>query len=199
MKRMRHGEEAVKKKIEEIEKAVEAYKPDVEAYPDDYFALITCKEACKAVKEGNYGIGSLIVSPSGDIIFRAHNQVFKPYFRSDLHAEMMVLNYFEDQYQDADDMSGYKLYSSIEPCPMCVARLIANGVGTVKFIAPDISGGMVQAMDKLPVSWINLSKRQSFSQAEASSYIQELANDIFMFNLLGCREKLFSRQCADPG
>jgi len=189
----------MKKKIEEIEKAVEAYKPDVEVYPDDYFALITCKEACKAVKEGNYGIGSLMVPPSGNILCTGHNQVFKPYFRSDLHAEMMVLNYFEDQYQDINDMSGYKLYSSIEPCPMCVARLIANGVGTVKFVAPDVSGGMVQAMDKLPPSWINLSKRQSFLQAESSPYILELANGIFISNLPECREKLFSRRQPDPG
>ena len=43
-------------------------------------------------------------------------------------------------------MSGYNQYSSIEPCPMCVARLIATGVGTVKFVAPDASGGMVQTM-----------------------------------------------------
>ena len=189
----------MKKKIEEIEKTINVYRPDVDAYPDDYFALATCIEAFKSVKEGNYGVGSLMVSPSGDIISRGHNQVFKPYFRSDLHAEMIVLNYFEDQYQDVDDMSGYKLYSSIEPCPMCLTRLIATGVGTVKFVAPDVSGGMVQTMDKLPVSWINLSKRQSFLQAEASPNIQELANDIFMFNLLGCREKLFSRQCAALG
>jgi len=189
----------MKRNIEEIEKAIDVYRPDVDAYPDDYFALATCIEAFKSVKEGNYGVGSLMVSPSGDIISRGHNQVFKPYFRSDLHAEMIVLNYFEDQYQDVDDMSGYKLYSSIEPCPMCLARLIATGVGTVKFVAPDVSGGMVQTMDKLPPSWINLSKGQSFLQAEASPYIQELANDIFMFNLLGCREKLFSRQCAALG
>ena len=186
----------MKRKIEDIEKAIETYKPNVEAYPDDYFAFITCKEAYKSIKNGNYGVGSLMVSPSGDIIFTGQNQVFKPYFRSDFHAEMVVLNYFEDQYQDADDMSGYKLYSSIEPCPMCMARLIANGVGTVKFVAPDVSGGMVQTMDKLPPSWINLSKRQSFLQAQASTYIQELAYDIFMFNLPECREKLFSRQCA---
>ena len=180
-------------KIEEIEKALRSYEPDIEAYPDDYFAFITCEEAYKSVKQGNYGIGSIMVSPSGDVIFRGHNQVFKPYFRSDLHAEMVVLNYFEDQYQDADDMEGYKLYSSIEPCPMCLARLIATGVGTVKFVTPDASGGMVQTIDNLPPSWINLSKRQSFLQAEASPYIQKLARDIFMSNLLECREKLFSR------
>lgn len=181
------------KKIEEIEKALKSYEPDLKAYPDDYFAFITCEEAYKSAKQGNYGVGSIMVSPSGDVICRGGNQVFEPYFRSDLHAEMVVLNYFEDQYQDVDDMGSYKLYSSIEPCPMCLARLIAAGVGTVKFITPDASGGMIQTMNNLPPSWINLSKRQSFLQAEASPYIQELAYDIFMSNLLECREKLFSR------
>ena len=76
---------------------------------------------------------------------------------------------------------------------MCLARLITTGVGTVKFVTPDANGGMVQTMDNLPPSWINLSKRQSFLQAESSSYVQELVYEIFMFNLLECREKLFSR------
>lgn len=181
------------KKIEEIQKALKSYEPDVKTYPDDYYSFITCKEAYNAIKQGNYGIGSIMVSPSGDIISRGHNQVFKPYFRSDLHAEMVVLNDFEDRYQDVNNMSGYTLYSSIEPCPMCLARLITTGIGTVKFVAPDANGGMVQTMDNLPPSWINLSKRQSFLQAESSVYVQELVYEIFMFNLLECREKLFSR------
>lgn len=182
------------KKIEEIEKALKCYQPDTDAYPDDYFAFIICKEAYKSAKQGNYGVGSLMASPSWDIILTGQNQVFEPYFRSDLHAEMVVVNYFEDQYPDVTDMSGYRLYSSIEPCPMCLARLIANGVGTIKFVAPDASGGMVQTMGNLPPSWINLSKRQSFQQAEASPHLQELAYDIFMFNLGECRVKLFHRR-----
>ena len=183
----------MEKKIEKIEKALEHYTPDIETYPDDYYALITCEEAYKSVKQGNYGVGSIMVSSSGDIICRGHNQVFEPYFRSDLHAEMVVMNSFEDQYQDIDSMGGYKLYSSIEPCPMCIARLIATGVGTVKFVTPDAAGGMVQSLENLPPSWINLSKRQSFLQAEASPNMQKLAYDIFMLNLLECRERLFSR------
>jgi cytosine deaminase len=106
---------------------------------------------------------------------------------------MVVLNHFEDEYIQVKDIGDYKLYSSIEPCPMCLARLIAGGVGTVKFVTPDASGGMVQTMDNLPPSWINLSERQFFSQAAASPNIQELAYDIFMLNLLECRRKLFDR------
>ncbi len=183
----------MKKNIDEIEKTLRSYEPDIKAYPDDHFAFITCEEAYKSVKQGNYGIGSILVSPTGDILCRGHNQVFKPYFRSDLHAEMVVLNYFEDQYQDVEDMRGYTLYSSIEPCPMCLARLIATGIRTVKYVTPDAGGGMVQSMDGLPQSWINLSKRQSFLQADASPKLQQLAYDTFMFNLLDCRERLFAR------
>ena len=50
----------MKRKIEEIEKAIDVYRPDVDAYPDDYFALATCIEAFQSVKEGNYGVGSII-------------------------------------------------------------------------------------------------------------------------------------------
>jgi tRNA(Arg) A34 adenosine deaminase TadA len=181
------------KGLKEIEKALGSYEPEIDAYPDDYFALITCQEAFQSVKQGNYGIGSILVSPSGEVMFRAHNQVFNPYFRSDLHAEMVVMNQFEDRYRDVADMSGFTLYSSIEPCPMCAARLIASGVGTVKYVSGDSNGGMVETMDRLPPSWVNLSKRQSFVQAEASPRVKELACNIFMFNLLECRERLFRR------
>jgi cytosine deaminase len=179
--------------LSEIEKRLQTYEPSRETYPDDDLALMTCEEAFTAVTEGNYGVGSIIVSASGDVLFRGHNQVFHPYFRSDLHAEMVVMNAFEDHYRDISDMKGYRLYCSIEPCPMCIARVIAAGVGTVKYVAPDSGGGMVQTMMHLPQSWINLSKRQSFSQAQASPFVKQLALDIFMSNLLEMREKLFSR------
>ena len=180
-------------KLSEIEKRLQTYEPSTGTYPDDDFALITCEEAFIAVTEGNYGVGSIIVSSSGEILFKGHNQVFHPYFRSDLHAEMVVMNAFEDHYRHISNMKGYKLYCSIAPCTMCIARLLSAGIGTVKYVAPDSGGGMVQTMMRLPQSWINLSKRQSFSQAQASPFVKQLAHDIFMLNLLEMRKKLFSR------
>lgn len=61
-------------------------------YRDDKAAVIALKEAVAAAREGNYGIGScLIHEATGTVRQRGHNRVFKPYFRSDLHAEMDTL------------------------------------------------------------------------------------------------------------
>jgi len=179
-----------------IKTALDTYQPDTARYADDLFALLACQEAYRAVLQGNYGVGSLIVAASGEVLVRGHNQVFSPYFRSDLHAEMVVMNEFEDRYRDIVDMGGYTLYTSLEPCPMCLTRLICAGIGTVKYVAPDQSGAMGQFAHHLPPNWVNLSQHQSFLKANASPQLQALAYDIFMLNLPEMRQKLFDRRAG---
>ena len=87
--------------------------------------------------------------------------MFSPYFRSDLHAEMVVMNIFEERHPEIDTMQGYTLVSSIEPCLMCFARLPAGGVPTVKFLAEDAWGGMVNRRQHLPAAWQRLGQRRS--------------------------------------
>ncbi|MBN1890260.1 MAG: nucleoside deaminase [Thermoflexales bacterium] len=162
-------------------------------YVDEGLSVIACRQALDAVAQGNYGVGCVLVDPAGQVVEQGHNQVFTPYFRSDRHAEMVVMDAFEDHYQGVEDMSGYMLLSTLEPCPMCLTRLIAARVGTVKYIVPDSGGGMVSHMDCLPMSFINLAQHQSFVQASSSPAIQKLATDLFLLNLHEMRARLFKR------
>ena len=66
--------------------------------PDDGLILETVREALAAAREGNFGIGAVIVDPNGEIICSGHNQVFHPRFRSDGHAEMVVMSRFEEMH-----------------------------------------------------------------------------------------------------
>jgi len=76
--------------LQEIQAAMEAFSPQK---PDDRFALITLQEALAAAREGNFGYGACLVNEStGEVVERGHNRVFYPYFRSDLHAEMDLLD-----------------------------------------------------------------------------------------------------------
>jgi cytosine deaminase len=138
-------------------------------------------------------VGAVLVDPQGTVVAHGHNAVFYPRFRSDFHAEMVVMNAFEEQYPEADTMRGYTLLSSLEPCPMCLARLLTAGVQTVKFLALDALGGMVQHRHHLPAAWQRLGQRQEIGHADVSDSLRQFALDVFLFNLEACRQKLWAR------
>src|SRR5215470_9976032 len=154
--------------VEELGNVVSTYAPNVGDYPDDEWGKMVFGLAYEAVLLGNFGIGCVLVDPSGNVVASGHNEVFNPYFRSDRHGEMVVMDAFEENNKSVTSMAGYTLYTSLESCPMCLARLITSGVGTVKYLAPDTQGGMVHLMGNLPPVWQELAKRQTFPQANCS-------------------------------
>jgi len=165
--------------LDKLEKKVNALTPNPQ-YPHDKFIIITLHEAIVAAKEGNFGVGALLVRENGEIIQRSHNHVFNPYFRSDLHAEMDVMNKFEERFRDIESMKGFVLFSSVEPCPMCFLRLIISGVEKVYYAAIDKKGGMVQRFEHLPPEWKELARRQEFALAKCSPVLSEIALQIFL-------------------
>jgi cytosine deaminase len=160
---------------------------------DQEFGLAACAEALAAAHVGNYGVGAVLVDPDGKVVERGRNRAFYPRFRSDLHAEMDVMNAFEDACPPGADMRGYVLVTSLEPCPMCLARLLVSGVETVKYLAHDELGGMVTHMQHLPEAWQRLRERQQFLVADVSDELRGLATDLFLLNLESLREQLWSR------
>jgi tRNA(Arg) A34 adenosine deaminase TadA len=162
-------------------------------YADQELGLMACEEAIAAARAGNYGVGAVLAGPTGEVLGRGCNQAFYPRFRSDLHAEMVVLNSFEERFPEATDMREHMLVSSLEPCPMCLARLLISGVQTVKFLAWDELGGMASHLHNLPTAWKRLQARQEFVLADVSEGLRQLALDAFLLNLESLREKLWSR------
>jgi tRNA(Arg) A34 adenosine deaminase TadA len=160
---------------------------------DQALGLVACAEALTAARLGNYGVGVVLVDPTAKIVERGRNTVFFPRFRSDLHAEMVAMNAFEERHPEIDNMRGYTLICSLEPCPMCLARLLMAGVQTVKFLAYDELGGMVNLKHHLPGAWKRLWERQEFVQADVSERLKRFALDVFSLNLEMCRQKLLSR------
>ena len=163
-------------------------------YLDDDYSWSTCILALKAVSQGNFGVGSILVGSVGDVLEWGHNEVFNPYFRSDRHAEMVVVTQFEDLHRTADEVGAFRLYSSLEPCPMCLTRLIVSGIGTIKYAAGDASGGMVHIMKKLPDEWLILSTERVFAQANCSARLSEIAKEIFLLTVEELDRKL-ERRC----
>ena len=170
---------AAQKSLAELEKEVKAFIPDP-GHPDDSFIIIALKEAIAAAKEGNFAVGAVLVRENGEIVERGHNRVFNPHFRSDLHAEMDVMTRFEERFPQIDSMKGFILYTSLEPCPMCFARLITSGVSRVYYASPDEHGGMVHRLQHMPPAWTELAKRQKFGKARCSPELSDLALQIFL-------------------
>ncbi|HJV57173.1 MAG TPA: nucleoside deaminase [Methylomirabilota bacterium] len=160
---------------------------------DQRLGILACREALEAAREGNYGVGAVLVDPAGRIVARGRNSVFFPRFRSDLHAEMVAMNAFEERHPQSEHMRGYSLVCSLEPCPMCLARLLVAGVETVKFLAPDDLAGMVGLKASFPAAWRRLWRRQEFVRADVSEGLRRFALDVFLLNLEACRRRLLSR------
>jgi len=178
--------------LNKIEKQVDSFVANP-LYPDDPFILATLKEAIKASHEENGGIGACLVSEvTGEIVELGHNRQFEPYYRSDLHAEMDLLTRYEERVKavrrggrgspstpETRKMAGLVLYTSVEPCPMCLTRIINTGIKKVFYAVEDETGGMVQKMSELPLFWQNLAANNEYKAANCSPELRNIARHLF--------------------
>jgi tRNA(adenine34) deaminase len=177
--------------LEKLEERIASFNPDPK-YRDDKAAVIALKEAVAAAREGNYGIGScLIHEATGTVMQRGHNRVFKPYFRSDLHAEMDTLTRYEEKVKaQTAKVEGLILYTSLEPCPMCLARIITSGIKKVYYLAPDANGGMVHRYKSLPPIWQEIARGRIYESAQCSPELKDIALEVFHFSSIILDERL---------
>jgi len=167
--------------LRELEKKIYSFRPDP-GFPDDSFGWITVKEALAAARQGNYGVGACLIGPNGRIIQRGHNHMVHPYSRTDQHAEMNVLTRYETHVKTpAPRMRDFILYSSLEPCPMCLTRIIYTGVKKVYYLAEDPTGGMVRHMKKLPIVFRQFAKGRIYRTARCSPVLRGLARETFAY------------------
>jgi cytosine deaminase len=159
------------------------------AYPDDAYIWLSGILALTSVTRGNFGVGSILIDDAGDVVAQGHNEVFRPYFRSDRHAEMVVMTRFEADPHPTD-LSSHTLYTSLEPCPMCLVRLSTSGIAKVLYAAADAEGGMVHRQQGLPPFWNDLARRKVFAQAHCSPDLIGAAERLFFINLDELMEKI---------
>jgi tRNA(Arg) A34 adenosine deaminase TadA len=196
-RRGRHPVEITPAKRDRIERwrqQFREYTPQA-AYPDDEYVKTTILLAIEAVNLGDFGIGCILLDGNGNQVAAGHNELFMPYFRSDRHGEMVVMDAWEKANPQATSMEGYKLYTSLESCPMCMARLISSGCQTVLYAAADPTGGMVHLINNLPSVWIGLAAppRQNWGAANCSPLLQQAATKVFMENAAELNQILENR------
>ena len=94
----------------------------------DHFMRVALEEAQKAADEGNVGVGSVIVR-DGSVVARGRNLVPTTHDPT-AHAETVALR-AASEILGADDMTGYSLYTTFEPCPMCCGALMNANIATL--------------------------------------------------------------------
>lgn len=162
-----------------------------EEYSDDVFARAANLQALKSVMEGGYGIGSVLIDQNGKIIEEAHNNQMQKH-RSDLHAEMALMTKFEESRKAKKFMNiyvykpGLTVFSSAEPCPMCLIRISTAGTDT-KYCTPGPEDGMVSRIDFLPPDWKALAMKNKVSLGDCSPEMQKISHLLFYSFLLDNR------------
>jgi len=178
--------------LDDIGKEISVFVPDAR-YPDDPFVLVTVQEAMKGARERNGGIGACLVrEETGEVLERGHNSQYEPWFRSSLHAEMDLLDRYEERmrltrsrdpraatYLDPRAATGLVLYTSVEPCPMCLTRIINAGIKKVYYAAPDINGGMASRFESLPPFWKGMAEGMILEPARCSPALTDIAARLF--------------------
>jgi cytosine deaminase len=164
------------------------FRPELE---HDGAMCLALEQAFIAADRGCPAVGAVLFNANGELLQRGRARNLKPYFRSDLHAEMQLVTRFEDKHRFKDmsavqaGMDGTTLFTSLEPCTMCMARLILSGVKNVFHGADELGGGQVHLQENLPEVWRNLiaSNGKRFARANCSEELRDISWQAFLLTI----------------
>lgn len=83
------------------------------------------------INEDGGPFGAVIADKDGNIISRGHNMVLSSHDPTN-HAEIVAIRE-ACRKLGTHDLSGYTIYSSCEPCPMCLSAVIWSNIKTLYF------------------------------------------------------------------
>lgn len=170
----------------------EALQPSLE-HRDERMGRRCCLLALEAARLGSYGVGAVLSDAQGDIIAEGYNRVFESGYRAAAHAEMECLNTFEQRYPNYGDRSGLTLTVLLEPCPMCLSRILLTGIGRVSFLCTDHDGGMAHSVRHMPAAWRELASLADIQEADVSLSLREFAAKLSKSSLSEHRKRLISQ------
>ena len=94
------------------------------------FMELAVKEARRGIINGDGGPFGAVIVKDGVIIASGHNRVLKK-DDSTCHGEIDAIRKAE-QKLDTHDLSGCQLYTTGEPCPMCLAAILWANITAVR-------------------------------------------------------------------
>ncbi len=104
-----------------------------------WFMNIALEQAELAYRAQEVPVGSILVSPTGEILSRQFN-LKESQFNPVAHAEILVLTEGAKKLQNWRLTDCY-LYVTLEPCPMCLTAMVQSRVKACIFGTYDQKGG----------------------------------------------------------
>ena len=98
----------------------------------DQFMERAVKLALENIEEGGTPFGAVLVK-DGEIIAEGVNELHVKHDISG-HAELLAIRRAQQKLQ-TDDLSGYTMYASGQPCPMCLTAIYYANISDVYFCA----------------------------------------------------------------
>ncbi|KAB7707151.1 nucleoside deaminase [Bacillus aerolatus] len=98
----------------------------------DKFMERAVELAIDNVREGGQPFGAVLVK-GDNIVTEGVNELHKVHDVSG-HAEMLAIRRAQEKFS-TNDLSGYTMYASGEPCPMCLAAMYFAGIEKVFYCA----------------------------------------------------------------
>jgi|SRR5690606_7909027 len=116
-------------------------------------------QAWTAYCAGSLPIGAAIISPEAGVIAEGRNRVYDTADDGDplqlrhhfmAHAEQnafLSLGFRRrEKPETKQTLASYSLYTTLEPCDMCLGTLIQSGLKSVHYLIPDPVGGAVETL-----------------------------------------------------
>ncbi|WP_163140878.1 nucleoside deaminase [Bacillus sp. 22-7] len=96
----------------------------------NHFMKRAIELAINNVKEGGQPFGAVLVKDQ-DIIAEGVNELHKKHDVSG-HAELLAIRRAQEQFH-TNDLAGFTMYASGEPCPMCLTAIYFAGIDKVYY------------------------------------------------------------------
>ncbi len=108
----------------------------IDEFPHMHLAL---KKAKEAAKHGEVPIGAVVVSPSGEVLAAAGNNVVGAKDPTG-HAELIAIREAAQKF-GSERLTGCSLYVTLEPCAMCAQAIAFARIRRLYYGAEDVKGG----------------------------------------------------------
>ncbi len=110
--------------------------------------------AWDAYRAGSLPIGSVVVDKTGEVVARGRNRLHESAEKAGFlsghrlaHAEVNALLDFDDVQHDPQSCT---LYTTTEPCPLCVGAVRMMGIGALEYASRDPWAGCAAMFETVP-------------------------------------------------
>lgn len=107
------------------------------------------EEAWKSFCDGSTPIGAVLCDEDDNVILSDHNRNHEPgtINRRIAHAEANILKKLDTSKFETNTLT---LYSTMEPCPMCMGTIVMSNIKKVRTAAADTYCGMAHLLETEP-------------------------------------------------